>query len=124
MNVKSMRTGLGLGTVVAGLAVATGVAGVAGCFQKAPEVPVRTRLVVGLEPTFAPLGFRTESGDFVGYDVDLAREVGKRRGWEVQFLGIDWAAKDHLLQSGQIDCIWNGLTITDERMERMTFTPP
>ncbi|MGH0054410.1 MAG: amino acid ABC transporter substrate-binding protein [Sphaerochaetaceae bacterium] len=81
-------------------------------------------LVMGLDDNFPPMGFRDENGTIVGFDVDLAKEVAKRLGVELKPQAIDWNAKEQELNTGNIDCIWNGFTITAERQEAMTFTPP
>ncbi len=79
-------------------------------------------LVVGLDDTFAPMGFRDESGEIVGFDIDLATAVAEKIGMEVEFKPIDWDAKEMELNSGNISCIWNGLSITPERMENMALS--
>ncbi|HNY22083.1 MAG TPA: amino acid ABC transporter substrate-binding protein, partial [Treponemataceae bacterium] len=68
--------------------------------------------------------FRDENNEIVGYDVDLAKEVTKRMGVELVCQPIDWNAKEQELNTGKIDCIWNGFTITPERAAAMTFTKP
>jgi len=70
------------------------------------------------------MGFRNEKGEIVGFDVDLAKEVAKRMGVELVLQPIDWNAKEQELNTGNIDCIWNGFTITPERKEAMNFSPP
>lgn len=80
--------------------------------------------VVGLDDSFPPMGFRDEKNEIVGFDVDLAKEVGKRLGMEVVLQPINWDTKELELDSGNIDVIWNGLTITDERKAAMDFTVP
>ena len=82
------------------------------------------KFVVGLDDTFAPMGFRDSSGEVVGFDIDLANEVGDRLGLEVEFQPIDWALKETELNNGNIDAIWNGYTITDERKEQVDFSTP
>lgn len=82
------------------------------------------RFVMGLDDSFPPMGFRNEKGEIVGFDVDLAREVTKRMGVELKLQPIDWNAKEQELNTGNIDCIWNGFTITEERKAAMTFSPP
>lgn len=82
------------------------------------------QMVMGLDDTFPPMGFRNEKGEIVGFDVDLAKEVAKRMGIKLKLQPIDWNAKEQELNTGNIDCIWNGFTITEERKEAMTFTPP
>lgn len=79
-------------------------------------------LVVGLDDTFAPMGFRDESGNLVGFDIDLANAVGEQLGIKVTFQPIDWDAKEMELTSKRIDCIWNGMSVTDERMKKMALT--
>jgi len=80
--------------------------------------------VVGLDDSFPPMGFRDDKNEIVGFDVDLAKEVGKRMGMEVVLQPINWDTKELELDSGSIDVIWNGLTITDERKQAMDFTTP
>jgi len=80
--------------------------------------------VLGLDDAFPPMGFRDENNEIVGYDIDLAREVTKRMGVELVCQPIDWNAKEQELNTGKIDCIWNGFTITPEREAAMTFTKP
>lgn len=79
-------------------------------------------LVVGLDDTFAPMGFRDEDGNLVGFDIDLANAVGEELGMEVEFKPIDWNAKEMELESGNVDCIWNGMSITPERQEAMALS--
>ncbi len=81
-------------------------------------------MIVGLDDTFVPMGYRDEAGNVVGFDVDLANEVGNRIGMEVKFQPIDWAMKETELDSGNIDMIWNGYTITKARQEKVTFSNP
>src|SRR5665647_1198887 len=80
--------------------------------------------VVGLDDSFPPMGFRDDKNEIVGFDVDLAKEVGKRLGMTVVLQPINWDTKELELDSGNIDVIWNGLTITDERKKAMDFTAP
>lgn len=82
------------------------------------------KFVMGLDDSFPPMGYRDENNEIVGFDVDLAREVTNRMGVELVLQPIDWNAKEQELNTGNIDCIWNGFTITDERLAAMTFTPP
>lgn len=82
------------------------------------------RLIMGLDDSFPPMGFRNEKNEIVGYDVDLAREVTKRMGIELVLQPIDWNAKEQELNTGKIDCIWNGFTITPERARVITFSKP
>lgn len=81
-------------------------------------------VVVGLDDTFAPMGFKDDKGEIVGFDVDLAKEAFKRVDLEVKFQPIDWSMKETELNSGNIDLIWNGYTITEERKEKVAFSKP
>ncbi|MDD2494726.1 MAG: amino acid ABC transporter substrate-binding protein [Tissierellia bacterium] len=84
----------------------------------------KTEIVMGLDDTFAPMGFRDDNGELVGFDVDLANEVAKRIGVAIKFQPIDWSMKETELNAGNIDLIWNGYTITPERQEKVAFTKP
>lgn len=88
------------------------------------DIEERGYFIVGLDDTFAPMGFRDSEGNLVGFDVDLAKEVSRRLGVEVRFQPIDWDAKVLELNAGTIDMIWNGLTITESRLEEMSFSFP
>jgi len=84
----------------------------------------KKKFIMGLDDSFPPMGFRNDKNEIVGYDVDLAKEVTKRMGVELVLQPIDWAAKEQELRTFQIDCIWNGFTITDERKKNVLYTPP
>ena len=79
-------------------------------------------LVVGLDDTFAPMGFRDEAGNLVGFDIDLANAVGELLEVEVVFQPIDWNSKEMELSSKRVDCLWNGMSATPERQESMSLT--
>jgi len=81
-------------------------------------------LVLGLDDSFPPMGFRDDNGNIAGFDIDLAKEVASRMGVELKLQPIDWDAKILDLNSKDIDVIWNGLTITDERKGKITFSKP
>ncbi len=88
------------------------------------KVQEKGKFVLGLDDSFPPMGYRDENGEIVGFDIDTAREVAKRLGVELVAQPIDWAAKEQELATGNIDCIWNGFTITEERLNAMTFSDP
>lgn len=95
---------------------------IVGCAQETQSE--QEEIVMGLDDTFAPMGFRDESGNLVGFDVDLATEVAKRIGVTIKFQPIDWSMKETELNAGNIDLIWNGYTITPARQEQVAFTKP
>ena len=90
----------------------------------APAPAAVAKIVVGLDDNFPPMGFRDEKGALVGFDIDLAREAAKRLGAEVEFNPIDWNAKEAELGGKRVDVLWNGLTITEPRKEKIAFTAP
>lgn len=80
--------------------------------------------VLGFDASFPPMGYTDENGDYVGFDLDAAKEVASRLGVELVLQAIDWSAKDLELNSGNIDCIWNGMTVTQERVDSMSLSIP
>ncbi len=66
---------------------------------------------VGFDQDFPPFGFVGDDGEFTGFDIEMATECAKRMGKEIKLQPIDWDAKDMELESGTIDCIWNGFTM-------------
>ena len=89
------------------------------------DIIAKGTLILGLDDTFPPMGYRDENtNEIVGYDIDLAREVAARLGVTLVCQPISWDAKELELSSGKIDCIWNGMSITDERKESMSMSLP
>ena len=82
-----------------------------------------TELTLGFDQAYPPYGFVGDDGNFTGFDIDLAGEVCKRNSWELNLEPIDWDAKDTLLNSGAITCIWNGFTM-EGREDDYTFSEP
>jgi len=80
--------------------------------------------VMGLDDAFPPMGFRDEKNEIVGFDIDLAKEAAKRLGVDVKFQTIVWESKLEEINSGNIDVIWNGFSITPERQKEYLFTKP
>jgi polar amino acid transport system substrate-binding protein len=80
--------------------------------------------VLGLDDSFPPMGFRNEAGDIDGFDIDLAREVADRLGVELQLRPVDWDGVILSLNKGDIDMVWNGMTITESRKEKINFSKP
>ncbi len=78
-------------------------------------------LVVGLDDTFAPMGFRDKDDNLVGFDIDIAKAVAKKMGLKIKFQPIDWSAKEGELKSKNIDCIWNGMSATSDRQKSMSL---
>lgn len=79
---------------------------------------------VGFDANFPPYGYRDDNGEYVGFDLDLAHEVCNRRGWTLVKQPIDWDSKDMELSAKTIDCIWNGFTMSEDRLDKYTWTEP
>ena len=92
---------------------------IAGCGEKDDGT---RKFTVGFDADFPPYGFK-EGSEYKGFDLDLAREVCARKGWKFVANPINWDAKDMELNSGSIDCIWNGFTIQG-REDAYTWTVP
>lgn len=80
--------------------------------------------ILGLDDSFPPMGYRDEDNNIVGFDIDVAAAVAQRLGVEFIAQPVVWEAKELELSSGNIDCIWNGMSITSEREESMAMTFP
>lgn len=83
----------------------------------------RTTFTVGFDAEYPPYGYKADDGSYVGFDLDLAQEVCDRNGWELVRQPIDWNSKDMELDAGNIDCIWNGFTMTG-REDSYTWVGP
>ena len=82
------------------------------------------KIVLGLDDTFAPMGFRDENGEVVGFDIDLAKEVASRLGVELEIKPIEWSSSKLILNKGDVDMLWNGVTINDARKQQINFSKP
>ena len=96
--------------------------------EKAAEPEGETKaeggtLIVGFDQDFPPMGFMGDDGEYTGFDLELAQEAAKRLGLEYKPQPIAWDAKDMELESGNIDCIWNGFTMTG-REDGYTWSEP
>ena len=78
---------------------------------------------VGFDQNFPPMGFVGDDGEYTGFDLELAKEVCERQGWEFVAQPIAWETKDATLNSGEIDCIWNGFTMNG-REDEYTWSDP
>jgi polar amino acid transport system substrate-binding protein len=113
-----------LKSVIATAIISVTLFGVVGCSGKSKNVLAKDKLILGFDDTFVPMGFKDDKGEVVGFDIDLAKEVSKKIEKEITFQPIDWSMKESELNSGKIDFIWNGYTITKEREEKVSFTTP
>ena len=90
----------------------------------AQEINKDEGVVIGFDDTFAPFGFKNEAGENVGFDIDLADEILGRLDIEYSFQPIDWSMKETELNTGNIDMIWNGYSVTPQREEVVLFSDP
>ena len=81
------------------------------------------KMVVGIT-MFAPMNYEDETGELVGFDTELTKAVCEKLGVEPEFLEINWDSKEIELNSKNIDCIWNGMCITEERKQNMSMSAP
>ena len=88
------------------------------------NVKANGKFILGLDDSFPPMGFRDENNEIVGFDIDCAKEVASRMGVELVIQPIAWDSKQMELDSGNIDCIWNGMSINEERKEAMNLSDP
>ena len=105
------------------------IGSLAGCSKKPSDDSLKKvleagELIVGFDENFPPMGFRNKSYEIVGFDIDFAREVCKRLGIELVLKPILWEEKENELNNGNIDCIWNGMCVNEERRESMNLSEP
>ncbi len=81
------------------------------------------KFVLGLDATFAPMGFTDANGEIVGFDIDLAKAVCDKLGYEFSTQSIVWDNKVNELETKNVDCIWNGLSYTEKNDQQMTLSP-
>ncbi len=101
--------------------------GFAGCGKKDPAKDVENikkagKIVIGITD-FAPMDYK-ENGEWVGFDADMAKEFAEYLGVEVEFQEITWEQKINEINGYKIDCVWNGMTLTDEVKEGMSCSVP
>ena len=77
-----------------------------------------------VDNAFPPMGFVDDKGNLTGFDIELAKEVGKRLNLDVEIQAIDWKRKQDELDAGNVDCLWNGYTITQERLDACSISEP
>lgn len=115
--------------VVLAAALLAGVFSVSACARTTaknswPRIERTKKVVIGLDDSFVPMGFRQKSGKIVGYDIDLAKAVFKKYGIKPEFQTIDWSMKETELRNQTIDLIWNGYSVTPERAKQVKFSKP
>ena len=119
----SLATVLGLGLVGCGGGAGKGSAAGSAAAKDVKGAAESKKLVVGFDKSYPPYGFVGDDGEYTGFDLDLAKAVADKQGWDVEYEAIDWDAKDTLLNSGAINCIWNGFTM-EGREADYAFSKP
>ena len=116
--------------VAVALIMALSVFAMTGCGADSEEagsdmeyVKEKGTLVVGIT-NFAPMDFKDDNGQWIGFDADLARAFAEELGVEIEFIEINWDSKEMELENKNIDCVWNGMTLTDGVMEAMETSNP
>lgn len=89
----------------------------------APAASGGDTLIVGFDQSFPPMGFKDDKGEFTGFDIELAKLAAEKMGYDISLQPIDWDSKDAELDTGNINCIWNGFTMTG-REDKYTFSKP
>ena len=88
------------------------------------KVKDKGEFVLGLDDSFPPMGFRDDNNEIVGFDIDVAKAVCEKLGVTLKLQPIAWSSNIMELNSGNIDCLWNGMSIDAERQEAMTLSEP
>lgn len=100
-----------------------------GCSEKIDPKKDYERITKNKEMTvgitiFAPMNYYDDNNKLIGFDTELSEAVGEKLGVDIKFKEINWDSKEVELNSGNIDCIWNGMCITEERKENMSISAP
>ncbi|MEE1281375.1 MAG: transporter substrate-binding domain-containing protein [Acutalibacteraceae bacterium] len=106
------------------LVAATATTMLAGCGSSANDwsyIEEKGEMVIGIT-YFEPMNYKDENGELTGFETEFAKKVCEKMGVKPVFQKIDWESKEVELNSKTIDCIWNGMTITDERKENMDIS--
>ena len=109
--------------VLAGCSSSSSSASASASASASGSASAATKFVVGFDAEYPPYGYMGDDGKPVGFDLDLATEVATRNGWAIELQAIDWDAKDALVDSGAITCIWNGFTM-EGREDSYAFSKP
>ncbi len=88
------------------------------------EASEQKTFILGFDAEYPPYGYMDDDGEYTGFDIEMAKLVCESLGWELVLKPIDWDSKDMELESGIIDCIWNGFSITPDRTEQYAWSTP
>lgn len=112
--------------VVAMVIIAACVGALAGCNTTDgwERISSRGKIVMGFDSQLPPMGFEDGENNYVGFDIDVAKEVAAILGVELKLRPIKWSKKEMEMKSKKVDVIWNGFTVTEERKENFSFSIP
>lgn len=87
------------------------------------KIQEKGEIVLGMDDAFPPMGYTdTTTGEIIGFDVDVAKEVFSRLGVELKLQPIEWNSKEMELDGGNVDMLWNGYSYTEDRAEKQTLS--
>jgi polar amino acid transport system substrate-binding protein len=122
------------GTVIVFIALVFSLLVTTGCIslpngpsaQPATTTPqeVRPYYIIGVDGDFPPFTSKDSGGNFSGLDIDAARWIAEKKGFQVQFVAVPWDNIVPSLEAGTIDIIWSGMTVSDERQAKVNFSKP
>ena len=114
-------------TLTMALALIMLMALLAGCASKADSdyeyIKKKGTMIVGITQ-YPPMNFYDKDGNLAGFDTELTKAVCDKLGLKAEFIEISWEAKEVELNSKNIDCLWNGMCITEERKQNMSISDP
>lgn len=130
MRTEKRIKGKFLGAIIAILALSLVIAGCSSSKESSTSdqswesIQKKGYFILGLDDSFPPMGYKNAQGEIVGLDIDLAKAVAKKIGVEVKLQPVSWDGVILELNNKNIDLIWNGMTITEERKQKIDFTRP
>ena len=112
--------------VVAILVIVGCVSAPAGPAPATTPVPQQGRphYIIGVDDDFPPFTYRDSAGNLSGFDIDAARWVANRKGFDAEFVAVPWDEIIVELDTGSIDMIWSGMSVTPDRLHEVNFTAP
>lgn len=119
MKIKGLIKGILAISILTSLSIGMVACSGKKCIKNTNE---KDTLILGFDDTFVPMGFKDDNGEYSGFDIELAKAVAEKMGKTLKLQPIDWTMKESELNNGNIDMIWNGYSVTDERKEKVNFS--
>lgn len=124
MKLKKMTAAILAGVMALGVLAGCSGSGDTPSGNSTQDISTKKQLVMGMDVSFPPMGFRDENNEITGFDVEMAKAVCEKLGWEFKAQPIDWTKKEMELENGSVDVLWNGFSATEERREKMLLSDP